>query len=84
MTLLHAILLFTSAVLGGAMNAVAGGGSFVTFPTLVWLGLPAVDANATNTVALWPGTLGSSWGFRGGFQTLFDGFHDLLEGFLGE
>ncbi len=47
------------------MNAVAGGGSFVTFPTLVWLGLPAVDANATNTVALWPGTLGSSWGFRG-------------------
>ncbi len=46
------------------MNAVAGGGSFVTFPALVWLGLPATHANATSTVALWPGSLGSAWGFR--------------------
>jgi len=43
---------------------VAGGGTLVTFPTLVWLGLPSVIANATNTVAIWPGSLGSIWGFR--------------------
>ena len=42
----------------------AGGGSLVTFPTLVWLGVPSINANATNTVAVWPGTLGSVWGYR--------------------
>ncbi len=46
------------------MNAVAGGGSLIAFPTLVWLGVPALTANATNTVALWPGSLGSMWGYR--------------------
>ncbi|MBI5610960.1 MAG: sulfite exporter TauE/SafE family protein [Deltaproteobacteria bacterium] len=61
---MQAILLFAAAAVGGAMNAVAGGGSFVTFPTLVWLGLPPIDANATSTVALWPGSVGSAWGFR--------------------
>jgi uncharacterized membrane protein YfcA len=46
------------------MNAVAGGGTLVTFPTLVWLGVPSIAANATNAVALWPGSLGSVWGYR--------------------
>lgn len=46
------------------MNAVAGGGTLVTFPALVALGVPPVTANATSTVALWPGTMASMWGYR--------------------
>jgi uncharacterized membrane protein YfcA len=55
---------FAAAVVAGALNAVAGGGTLVTFPTLVWLGVPSIEANATNAVALWPGSLGSAWGYR--------------------
>lgn len=50
--------------MAGAINSVAGGGTLVTFPTLLWLGLPPIVANATNTLAIWPGSLGSLWGFR--------------------
>jgi uncharacterized membrane protein YfcA len=50
-------LLFAAAVVGGGMNGLAGGGSFVAFPALVLAGVPPVNANATNTVALWPGSL---------------------------
>lgn len=46
------------------MNAVAGGGSFFSFPALMSLGLPPVNANATNTVALWPGQIASIVAFR--------------------
>jgi len=46
------------------MNAVAAGGSFVTFPALVLVGLPPIAANATSTVALFPGTLASTWAYR--------------------
>lgn len=53
----HALLLLLTAVLGGALNAVAGGGSFLTFPALVFAGLDPVVANASSTVALWPGSL---------------------------
>jgi uncharacterized membrane protein YfcA len=60
----HELLAFAAACVAGAVNSVAGGGTLVSFPTLVWLGVPAVDANATNTVALWPGSLGSVWGYR--------------------
>ena len=45
---------------GGALNSVAGGGSFIAFPALMFTGVPAVNANATNTVALWPGTAAST------------------------
>jgi hypothetical protein len=48
----------------GAINALAGGGSLVSFPTLVGLGVPAVAANVTNTVALLPGYLAGSWAQR--------------------
>src|SRR5665811_1765904 len=44
--------------------AVAVGGTLVSFPALIWLGLSSVTANATSTVAIWPGTLGSAWGYR--------------------
>ena len=54
----------SAAFVAGGINSVAGGGTLVTFPTLIWLGLPSVVANATNTVAIWPGSLGSLWGFR--------------------
>lgn len=56
--------MFAAACAAGAINAVAGGGTLVTFPTLVWLGVPSVAANATNTVSLWPGSMGSVWGYR--------------------
>ena len=48
------------------MNAIAGGGSFVTFPVLVFAGLPPVIANATSTAVLLPGTLASAWAYRDG------------------
>ena len=50
--------------LAGAINSVAGGGTLISFPTLIWLGLNSVTANATSTVAIWPGTVGSMWGYR--------------------
>ncbi len=55
---------FGAAFLAGAINSVAGGGTLVSFPALIWLGLNSVAANATSTVAIWPGTVGSAWGYR--------------------
>jgi hypothetical protein len=55
---------FGSAFVAGAINSVAGGGTLLTFPTLIWLGLPSINANATSTVAIWPGTVGTIWGYR--------------------
>lgn len=60
----NAALLFGAALLGGAMNAVAGGGSFIAFPTLLFTGVPPIPANATNTVALWSGLVFSGGAFR--------------------
>lgn len=57
-------LLMAAAFWAGTLNAVAGGGSFFSFPTLVGFGLPPVNANATNTVALWPGQLASMVALR--------------------
>lgn len=64
MTILHGALIFGAAFLGSSINSVAGGGSLVTFPALVWLGLPPITANATSAVAIWPGTLGGTWGYQ--------------------
>lgn len=58
------LLVTVAAAIGGAVNSIAGGGTLVTFPALVALGVPAIVANATSTVALWPGALGSLWGYR--------------------
>ena len=60
----HALLVFVAGVIAGGVNAVAGGGSLVSFPTLIWLGAPPILADATNATALWPGTLASVWGYR--------------------
>jgi uncharacterized protein len=59
-----ALFLFIAGMLGGAMNAVAGGGSFIAFPALVFTGVPQIPANATNTVALWAGIVFSGGAFR--------------------
>jgi uncharacterized protein len=56
----QAIFLFVTAVIAGTLNAVAGGGTFISFPALLSTGVPAVEANATNTVALWPGLAAST------------------------
>ena len=64
MTMPQTGLLLLAAILGGTLNAVAGGGSFVTFPALIFTGVPAVNANATSTVALWPGTVASTAAYR--------------------
>lgn len=61
---LHLVAAAAAAFVAGGVNSVAGGGTLITFPTLMWLGLSSVTANATNTVAIWPGSLGSLWGFR--------------------
>lgn len=58
------VLLALAGTAAGAINAVAGGGSLVTFPTLLALGYPSVIANVTNTVAALPGYVGGAWGYR--------------------
>ena len=56
----QALLLFAAAAIAGTLNALAGGGSFISFPVLLFLRVPPVQANATNTVALWPGLAASA------------------------
>jgi len=62
-------LLLLAAFVAGALNAVAGGGSFLTLPALVFTGVPPVIANATGTVALLPGYMAGAWGLREDWQT---------------
>lgn len=57
-----------ASVAAGAVNAMAGGGTLISFPTLVGIGVPAVPANVTNTVALLPGYLGGTWAQRADLQ----------------
>jgi uncharacterized membrane protein YfcA len=57
-------ILLVAAAAAGAVNAVAGGGTLITFPALIWLGLPSIVANATSTVGLVPGSLSGTWGYR--------------------
>ena len=65
MTFANAIFLFFAGMLGGAVNSVAGGGGFIAFPALLFTGVPAIAANATQTVALWCGMTASSRAYRG-------------------
>jgi uncharacterized membrane protein YfcA len=69
LNLAHGAAAFAAAFLAGAINSVAGGGTLVSFPTLIWLGLDSVTANATSTVAIWPGSVGSAWGYRRELRT---------------
>lgn len=88
MTALHILALVASAFGAGVMNAMAGGGTILTFPTLIFLGMPAIAANATSTVALLPGAASSMAGYRqevsqnrGWLKTLF--LPSLIGGTLG-
>jgi uncharacterized membrane protein YfcA len=58
------LTLFAVATLAGTINAVAGGGAFLTFPTLLLAGLPGIAANATSNAAVWLGTAASAVGYR--------------------
>ncbi|HEV2618969.1 MAG TPA: sulfite exporter TauE/SafE family protein [Acidobacteriaceae bacterium] len=60
----HYLWLVATSFLAGVMNAMAGGGSFISFPAMLAIGVPPIQANATNTVALWPGQLTSIWALR--------------------
>ena len=62
----HFFLIAGAGFLAGAMNALAGGGSFVSLPALIAAGVPSVQANASSTVALFPGGLASAWAYRDG------------------
>ena len=64
MDAIRLLLVVMAAAVGGAINAIAGGGTLITFPALVGLGVPAIVANATSTVALWPGAIASMYGYR--------------------
>src|SRR5713101_2721112 len=64
MPLLEVLALLLASAIAGAVNAIAGGGTLVTFPTLLFFGTPAIVANATSTVALVIGTSGSLYGYR--------------------
>jgi len=59
-----ALFLFLAALVGGALNALAGGGSFIALPALLFAGVPPVVANATNTVALWPASVSGALAYR--------------------
>jgi len=64
MTPADIVLLGAGGFAAGAINAVAGGGTFFSFPALLAAGLPPVVANASNSVALWPGSLAGAWAYR--------------------
>ncbi len=60
----HVVLLLLGGLGAGVVNGVAGGGSLISFPLLLALGYPALTANITNTVGIWPGYVGGAAGFR--------------------
>ncbi|HEX4966269.1 MAG TPA: sulfite exporter TauE/SafE family protein [Thermoanaerobaculia bacterium] len=88
MTLPQALILLAAAFGGGVMNAMAGGGTILTFPSLMFLGLPSIAANATSTVGLLPGAMTSLYGYldevreqRAWLKTLF--LPSLIGGAIG-
>src|SRR5712675_1649330 len=67
--LLKAFILFFAGAIAGILNALAGGGTLITFPALMFTGAPSIIANATNTVALQVGTIATLWAYRREFAT---------------
>jgi uncharacterized protein len=87
-TLAQAMIIFLAGVIAGMINSVAGGGTLISFPALVWLGRNPILANATNTIALWPGSLAAALGFRRYLEgseswIVLLGIPSLLGGILG-
>ncbi len=88
MNLWQVAVIAAAAFVAGLINSIAGGGTLVSFPALLWVGRDAVLANATSTVALWPASLAGVYGFRrelkGGARTvLLFGAPSLVGGILG-
>ncbi|MSV35600.1 MAG: sulfite exporter TauE/SafE family protein [Bryobacterales bacterium] len=75
---IHISVSFVVGVIAGTMNSVAAGGTLLTFPTLIWLGLNSISANATSTVAVWPGVVAGAFGYRRDVVTLPRRFFYLL------
>ena len=61
---MHTAVILIAALLAGAVNSIAGGGTLLSFPALLWIGRNPIMANATNAVALWPGSLAAMLGYR--------------------
>ena len=78
MDFIHGSVSFGVGVIAGAMNAVAAGGTLLTFPTLIWLGLNSITANATSTAAVWPGVIAGVYGYRRELSTLPGRFFYLV------
>jgi uncharacterized protein len=78
MSLFNEILIFLAALAAGFINAIAGGGTLVSFPVLLALGISPVVANVTNTVALVPGTMGGMWSQRKDFKSQYKRLLKLL------
>ncbi|MGA0611489.1 sulfite exporter TauE/SafE family protein [Caldimonas sp. KR1-144] len=70
LSLFDAALIGAGAFAAGAVNSVAGGGSFFSFPALLAVGVPPVVANASNSVSLWPGSLSGAWAYQRELRTL--------------
>src|SRR5947209_10348899 len=64
MPFIYGVAMFLAAFFAGVVNSIAGGGTLLTFPVLIWLGLDPKVANATSTVALWSGLYGGLFGYR--------------------
>lgn len=62
--MLDAVVITAAGIIAGAINSIAGGGTLISFPALLWIGRDPIIANATNAVALWPGSLAGMVGFR--------------------
>lgn len=62
--LMNILILFGAAILGGTLNGVAGGGTFLTLPSLLYVGVAPIEANATSTIALWPASAAATWALR--------------------
>lgn len=69
MSAIEALFLLGVGLVAGGINALAGGGSLLSFPALLALGLPPLTANVTNSVAVWPGYVGTTWGYRAELAT---------------
>lgn len=63
-------VIFVASILAGIINSIAGGGTLISFPALLWIGRDPIVANATNTVAIWPGSLSGAIGFRQELSTV--------------
>ena len=67
---LHPLVALIAALTASAANTVAGGGTVLSFPVLIWMGLPPIEANSTNSVGLFTGSMGGAWSYRGRLSAL--------------